>query len=61
MGVRISRKATAEIKFGYGTPVLELKEFFNVVPDTATIRINHWAGDQRDPEQTTITAEWDLT
>jgi hypothetical protein len=60
MATRITRKATSEIKFGYKVPVTELKEFFNLIPDTAEITVDHYAGDQRDPTETTITAEWPL-
>lgn len=57
--IKVTHETTASITFGYGAQAGTIKEFIDQVPPRARIIIKHWKGDQREPEQTTITAKWD--
>ena len=58
---QITQRATASITFGYKAKALGLKKFLENVPESADITVNHYKGDQREPQQTTLTASWDPT
>lgn len=56
--VRISHEQKSIMKVGYGANAAAYKAFFDKVPDTAKIDVTSYAGDAREPSETTITATW---
>jgi|RhiMethySRZTD1v2_1073278.scaffolds.fasta_scaffold29737_5 hypothetical protein len=56
----VRRTTTTTIKFGYKTTAGKLRAALDGVPDEAEIKVTKWEGDQREPTQTTIHAEWNL-
>lgn len=58
---RISTSTSSSLKFGYKVEAWQIKDWLETVPAHASISVNHYKGDQRDPQETTLTATWDPT
>jgi predicted protein tyrosine phosphatase len=54
----IRAESSRSLVFGYSAKASELKAFIASLPDEATVTISSYAGDAREPAETTIQATW---
>lgn len=55
---RISTSHSSTLRFGVGVEAWQIKDWLDSVPDHSKISVSHYKGDQREPQETTLTATW---
>lgn len=55
---RIFMSTSSTLRFGVGVEAWQIKNWIDEVPENAKISVDYYEGDQRDPQETTLTATW---